>query len=86
MRSRNASGDMLRGDAQDELQRLSNRLRRERQARIESEQISERALRRLYEKKAELELVRTVATAANEASAIEEVMQITIDRVCAHTG
>src|SRR5690348_16327098 len=33
-----------------------------------------------------LELLETVATAANQAPRIEDAMQVALDRVCAHTG
>jgi signal transduction histidine kinase/ActR/RegA family two-component response regulator len=71
---------------EDELRRVRNRLERERAARKEAEQISETVTRRLYEKQAELELLEIVATASNEASTVDEAMQVAVDRVCAHTG
>jgi diguanylate cyclase (GGDEF)-like protein len=72
--------------AQDEIARLTARLTRERSARRQAEQISEAATRRLYEKQAELELLETVATAANEAVSVEEVMEVAVRRVCAHSA
>jgi two-component system cell cycle response regulator len=65
---------------------VRHRLERERAARREAEQISETVTRRLYEKQAALELLETVATASNEASAVAEAMKVAIDGVCAHTG
>src|SRR5581483_11500225 len=50
------------------------------------EAISERVTRELYDRKAELELLETVATAANQAATIEEALQVAVERVCAHTG
>jgi diguanylate cyclase (GGDEF)-like protein/PAS domain S-box-containing protein len=72
--------------AGDELDRLRRRYAREQAARREAETISERVTRDLYERKAELELLETVATASNHAETIEEAMQVALDRVCEHTG
>jgi diguanylate cyclase (GGDEF)-like protein len=71
---------------EDELGRVRRRLERERAARKEAEQISETAMRRLYEKQAELELLEVVATASNKACTVDEAMEVAVDRVCAHTG
>jgi len=67
-------------------ERLRRRLERERGARREAEQISEGATRALFERQQELALLEAIATAANEATNPSDVIQLTIHRVCAHTG
>jgi diguanylate cyclase (GGDEF)-like protein len=67
-------------------ERLRRRLQRERSARREAEQISEGATRALFERQQELALLEAIATAANEATNPNDVIQLTIHRVCAHTG
>lgn len=67
-------------------ERLRRRLERERSARREAEQISEGATRALFERQQELALLEAVATAANEATNLNDVIQLTIRRVCDHTG
>jgi diguanylate cyclase (GGDEF)-like protein len=67
-------------------ERLRRRLERERRARREAEQISEHSTRALFQRQQELALLEAVATAANEAASLNEVLQLTIRRVCAHTG
>ncbi len=69
-----------------ELDRLRRRLDRERKARLESEAIAEHALRQLYTKQREVDLLRAIAVAANESSTIEDAMQICVERVCAYTS
>jgi signal transduction histidine kinase len=66
--------------------RLEARLARERKARAEAEEIAERTLRDLYRRQRDLELMEAVAAASNVAPAVEEAMQVAIDRICAHTG
>ncbi|MEX2107512.1 MAG: EAL domain-containing protein [Solirubrobacterales bacterium] len=70
----------------DREERLRRRLERERSARREAEQISEGATRALFERQQELALLEGIATAANEATNLNDVMQLTIRRVCEHTG
>jgi diguanylate cyclase (GGDEF)-like protein/PAS domain S-box-containing protein len=65
--------------------RLARRLERERRARREAEQISERATRGLYERHAELVLLERVAVASNEATSVGSAIKVAIDGVCAHT-
>jgi diguanylate cyclase (GGDEF)-like protein/PAS domain S-box-containing protein len=72
--------------AAQELARLRRRLARERAARLEAEQISERVTRDLYDSRAEVQLLETVVRAANEASTIQEALQVAVDSICAHTG
>jgi hypothetical protein len=57
-----------------ELARLKRRLDRERKARAESEAIAERALRELYKKQKEIELLQIIAVAANEALTTDGAM------------
>jgi two-component system cell cycle response regulator len=78
--------DRASGSAEQEVTRLRARLARERSARRQAEVISEAAIRRLYAKQAELELLETVATASNEAASVEEALGVALRRVCAHTG
>ncbi len=40
----------------------------------------------LRETTARLQLLQAMATAANEASCLEEVLQVAVDEICAHTG
>jgi diguanylate cyclase (GGDEF)-like protein len=71
---------------EEQLRRLRSRLDRERAARKEAERIAETVTRGLYQKQSELKLLEAVATAANEASSIEEAMEVALRRICAHTG
>ncbi len=70
----------------DELARLKKRLERERHARQEAEQLAEQGTRQLYERQRELELLNTIADAANGASTTREAIQITLNEICAYTG
>ena len=67
-----------------EIERLRRRLDRERRTRREAERIAERTTSHLYDRQRELELLQAVASAANEASNLEEVLRATIDGICAH--
>ncbi|HEX3034074.1 MAG TPA: PAS domain S-box protein [Thermodesulfobacteriota bacterium] len=69
-----------------ELARLKKRLEREKMALLEAEALREKATQELYEKQRELELLRAISTAANEASSVEEAMQTAIDLICVYTG
>ena len=62
------------------------RLRRERLARREAEEIAERTTRALYDKQQELVLLEAVVLASNESSTVEDALQGAVDAVCAHTG
>ena len=66
------------------MERVRARLARERSTRREAERIAERTTSRLYDRQRELELLRAVATAANEALSLEEALRATIDGICAH--
>ena len=71
-------------DLQARIDRLERRLKRERAARQESETISERATRALYDTQQGLLLVGTVAQAANEAKGLEDAIAVTLEAVRAH--
>jgi diguanylate cyclase (GGDEF)-like protein len=81
-------------DEPADVQRLARRLTRERQARLEAEEISERATRKLYDAVRErdttaiavAELVGAVAAAANEATTLGDALLIALERVCQYTG
>ena len=62
------------------------RLRRERLARREVEEIAERDDRALYDKRQELVLLEAVVLASNESSTVEEALRGTIEAVCALTS
>jgi len=68
------------------VERLRQRLGRERRARQEAEQIAEQGTRRLYERQRELELLHVIADAANAATSVETAIQMTLDQFCAYTG
>lgn len=68
------------------LERLESRLRRERLARAELEQITERTTRALYDKQRELVLLEAVVASSNESTTVEAALQGAVDAVCAHTG
>jgi signal transduction histidine kinase len=67
-------------------ERLERRLERARRAREEAERIAEQATRVLYDRQRELELLATVAAAANEATDVGAALRVTLERVCAHMG
>jgi diguanylate cyclase (GGDEF)-like protein len=68
------------------LELLELRLRRERLARREVEEIAERATRALYDKQQELVLLEAVVSASNESSSEQDALQGAVDAVCAHTS
>jgi signal transduction histidine kinase/DNA-binding response OmpR family regulator len=67
------------------LLRLQKRLDRERQTRLAAEAIAERGMRELHEKQRIVELLQVIAVASNEASTVEEAMQIALDQICEYT-
>ncbi|GAC1595922.1 MAG: hypothetical protein NVS3B21_19370 [Acidimicrobiales bacterium] len=76
-----------------ELDRLRQRLDREKRARREAEAIAERSTRQLYESVCDLtesanvlKLIAAVTTAANEASCLEDAVQVCLTEVCRHAG
>lgn len=69
-----------------DVERLERRLERERAARLEAERIAESATRVLYDHQRELELLQTVAAAANSSETGEVALQAALDAVCMYTG
>ncbi len=69
-----------------EQDRLLKQLAREKRARAESELIAEQALRELYKSQKEMQLLQTIAVAANETHLIEDALQTALDQVCRLTG
>jgi signal transduction histidine kinase len=69
-----------------DVERLEQRLEREREARAQAERIAESATRVLYDRQRELELLQTVASAANSSETGDMALQAAVDSVCAHTG
>ena len=65
---------------------IEKRLRRERLARREAEQIAERTTRALYDKQQQLVLLEAVVSASNESSTVEDALQGAVAAVCAHTS
>jgi len=65
---------------------IERRLRRERLARREVEEIAERTTRALYDKQQELVLLEAVVSVSNESSTVEDALQGAVDAVCAHTN
>ncbi len=80
-------------DQGERIRSLERRLERERLVRREAEAIAEASTRELYQALQDLtqtsevlKLVGRVATAANEATCLEDAIQTCIDDVCLHTG
>jgi len=69
-----------------EQERLTKRLAREQRARAESEMLAEQALRELYNRRKDVQLLQRIAVAANQTSAIGEALQVALDQICLHTG
>ncbi len=66
--------------------KLETRLQRERAARLKAEEIAETGLSDLYERQQQLALLETIATAANQSTAIDETMRFALAAICRHTG
>jgi len=66
--------------------RLKAKLDREPKVRLEAKVIGEKAPRDLVENQKDLRALLAITVAANEASTIEDAMQIALDQICAHTG
>ena len=73
-------------DFADEIRKLRQRAERERKARLTAESIAESGLRELYQKKQQIELLGTIAVAANEATCVKDILQIALDKICQNTG
>lgn len=66
--------------------KLENRLQRERSARLQAEAVAEQHMRELYDKSRALQLLETIAAAANEKRAVEQTLRFTVEAVCRHAG
>ena len=64
---------------------LEEKLERERQARLEAERIADETIRDLYERQCEMQMLRSVAFAANEARSIEEAIGGALESVCRYS-
>ncbi|MBA3261000.1 MAG: EAL domain-containing protein [Thermoleophilaceae bacterium] len=69
-----------------QIERLEQRLVRERRARHEAEEIAERTVSTLYDRQRELELLEAIAEASNNASTLDQALSVAIDKICDHTG
>ncbi len=65
---------------------LTKQVERERAARLEAEAIAELVLRELSDNQKALELLQTITVAANQASTVEEAMQIALERIATFAG
>src|SRR6185503_9690084 len=77
--------DELKESAEGKTGFLRKQLDRERKTRFEAEAISEQALRALYIKQGEMELLLAIADAANRAANVEEVIHAALRQICAYT-
>lgn len=73
-------------DITEQLTRLTKRLARERETRLEAETIAEMGLRDLYERQQELQLLEAIAAAANQMSSVDEAMLFAVTQICSFTG
>ena len=86
---RPASDDGLPSQISDlaaQVEKLTLRLERERDARLQAEAIAERGLRQLYEKQQQLQLQEAIAAAANQAESIEQALQFALQQICRYTS
>ena len=67
-----------------DIQALEERLERERLARLEAERIADDTIRDLYERQCEMQLLRSVAFAANEARSIDDALRAALESVCTY--
>ena len=65
---------------------LEGRLQRERHARLTAEAVAEKGLRDLYERQAQLELLASIAAAANASATPEPALEHALRAICDHTG
>jgi signal transduction histidine kinase len=73
-------------DNDAEIERLARALEQERAARRESEQAADEALRALFDRRRDVELLVTVASAANAGREPEVALAQVLAAVCAHTA
>lgn len=66
--------------------RLTQRLERERAARMEAEAVAERGLRDLYERQQAIGLLGAITAEANRSTSVDDVLRFALERVCAYTG
>ncbi|HEY3233426.1 MAG TPA: ATP-binding protein [Polyangiaceae bacterium] len=78
--------ESIASNPEQEVIKLRRRVERERLARQAAEAAAEKGLRDLYEGQRSAELMRAVASAANEAAFIGEAFQTCLSRVCSHVG
>jgi diguanylate cyclase (GGDEF)-like protein len=69
-----------------EVARLERRLRREMAARQEAEAIAERGLRDLFQRQQEIQLLESIAVAANEAAGVSDAMKRALELVCRYAN
>ncbi|WP_044873059.1 EAL domain-containing protein [Pseudomonas sp. LFM046] len=69
-----------------EADKLRRRLQREHQARLEAELIAEHGLRELYEKQQQLQLLESIADAANGAASVADGLSFTVNSICQFTN
>jgi len=72
-------------DTEAENARLKKKLERERRIRLQAESIAENGLRQLYEQRQQFELLARIATAANHATSIAEVLSFAVTQICEFT-
>jgi hypothetical protein len=70
----------------DALERLNRRLERERRARRLAEAVAERGLRDLFVWQQEIQLLETIAQAANSAGSLAETMPQALQQICQFAG
>src|SRR5688572_2322368 len=61
---------------------LEDVLERERLARLDAERIADETIRDLYERQCEMQMLRSVAFAANDARSIEGAVRAAVESVC----
>ncbi|WOS66030.1 hypothetical protein [Sinorhizobium fredii] len=66
--------------------KLERRLQRERTARLQAEAIAEQGLSDLYEKQRQLELLKAIATKANQGASVDDTLRFAVEAICSHTG
>jgi diguanylate cyclase (GGDEF)-like protein len=67
-----------------ELERLQRRVDRERRARREAEAIAERTTRALFRRQQELQVLESLASAANEADTLEDALAVAVPLIAQH--
>lgn len=69
-----------------DVQTLRAKVERERKSRTAAEQIAEKAVRELYDRQKDLELLESVAVAANAADEVRSALKVTVDAVCSRSN